>query len=119
MSNSSTTNLKSNKINYNDLVNETLSTTNFSNSPSTYWNELSKICLNTAQNFHPKTNTVTARFNNTEISDLSEKQKDLRLQIETCQNTEKRKQLKTQRNKIIKQQHSLVKSAHEQKLIDV
>ena len=41
------------------------------------------------------------RPDNPEIRELSEKQKDLRLKIAACKNSEKRKELKSERNKIM------------------
>ena len=53
--NSSSYHLKSNQILYNENINDTLNKTTFSQSPATYWNELSTICLETAQNLNPNT----------------------------------------------------------------
>ena len=113
---SSSSHLKSNKLNYNENVNQTLNATNFPQSPASYWSELSNICLDNAQQLNPPSTKV--RFNNIEIANLSKKQKNLRLQIDNCKDLDQKKELKTKRNQIIKKQHSLVRAAHEQKLLD-
>ena len=115
--NSSTHHLKSNKTAYDTNVNDALNKTTFSTSPDTYWKELSTIYLDTAKDLNPNpTNKV--RFINPDIAKLSKVQKDIRLQIDYCKNVDEKNKLKTKRNKIIKQQHFLVKSAQEQKLSD-
>ena len=115
--NNSVYHLKSNKTTYNENINKAINNKNFSNSPDTYWKELSTICLETANNLNPNP-TKKVRFVNPSIAKLSKDQKEIRLQIESCKDVDKKTELKTKRNKIIKQQHFLVKSAHEQKLLD-
>ena len=105
--------IKDNKIEYNNKVKSTLDSTNFSDNPSDYWKTLTKICTDSANNF---TTNTKARFNNSEISKLSVKQKELRLQIDTSKDPTQKKNLKTKRNKILKDQHKLVKQKYEEKL---
>ena len=48
-----------------------------------------------------RTSNKNNRQNNSGVQKLSEEQKEIRLQISTCKDTEKRKELKLKRNRII------------------
>ena len=80
-----------------------------------YWNKVSEICTEATKELAPK-ETTKAKFNNGDIVKLSKDQKDLRQQIETCQDPNRKRELKTKRNKLLLEQHKLVNKEYEKKL---
>ena len=81
----------------------------------TYWTKISTICKDVAKEIAPQ-ETKSAKFNNTEIINLSRKQKHLRIEIEKCQNRDEKTKLKIQRNTILTELHKQISKEYEKKL---
>ena len=60
-------------------------------------------------------NTQKVKYNNTEIKNLSEQQKHIRLQIDSCKNKEEVQLLRKKRNIILKEIHQKVNKPHKEK----
>ena len=76
---------------------------------------MSETCKDVAKSLAPR-ETKKAKFNNIEIVNLSKQQKELRIQIDSCKDSEKRKNLKSKRNLLLAKQHKLVSKEYEKKL---
>ena len=88
---------------------------NINSNASIYWNSIVESCTNISENLKPNTDKKI-RFKNDRICQLSNQQKDLRLEIGKCKDLNRRKELKVKRNKVINEQHKLVNKEYEKKL---
>ena len=80
-----------------------------------HWDSLCKVCIDSAENIKPP--KYKNKPSNPKIELLSNKQKNIRLQIETSTDREQIIRLKKERNSILKSIHAITKNAEADKLL--
>ena len=80
------------------------------------WETITDICESSAKKILGFTKQKSKKHNNNEVKDLSEKQKQIRIQAESTQDAEKRRSLKKERNKIMNEIKVKINKLEEEKL---